>query len=104
MKKAMVFNWEEFEELVWEVSLNTMSLIDDYDDGWSFGIRNFEDYEWDEWINKYGEDAEDKLDGLGGDDDRFIYRMIGNKFGMVVADIVGQVGKYKDTKFAVIFE
>lgn len=102
MKKAMVFTYEEFEELVWEVTYNTVSIGCDMSNGWFWCVHEFSnEVEYEAWLENYGEEASEKLDDLYDDENDFVYRMIGKKFGAVVETIVVDV---IGDAVAVIFE
>ena len=102
MKKAMVFTYEEFEKLVWEVTYDTMGIAYDMYDGWFWTMRNFDtDEEYNEWLEEYGEEAEAESDDRYDDDEGFVYRMIGKKFNAVVDTVIVDV---KGNAVAVIFE
>lgn len=102
MKKCMVFTYDEFVELVWEVTYDTMDIAYDMYDGWFWTFRSFEtDEEYEEWLEIYGEEAETEIDDRYEDDEDFIYSMIGKKFNAVVDTIIVDV---KSNAVAVIFE
>ena len=102
MNKAMIFTWSEFEELIWEVSYETIGIAYEMCDGWFWTVRNFDtDEEYDEWLEEYGEEAEEEIEELYDDEEGFIYRMIGKKFNKVVNIIIVDI---KSDAIAVIFE
>lgn len=114
MKKAMVFNLEEFEELIMNVCYDVVSIIF-YDlDGWFFTETIFanEDayFDWEETID---EEAKADLMGAGwfngiidGEETSFnaqdfAYSMIGKRFNAVVESVIVDAD---NDAVAVIFE
>lgn len=114
MKKAMVFNLEEFEELIMNVCYDVVSVIF-YDlDGWFFTETIFADedtyFEWEQTID---EEAKADLMEAGWFNDiidneeinfnaqDFAYSMIGKRFNAVVESVIADIN---NGAVAVIFE
>lgn len=114
MKKAMVFNLEEFEELIMNVCYDVVSVIF-YDlDGWFFTETIFADedayFNWEEtideeakadlmeagWFNDIIDDEEISFDAQD-----FAYSMISKRFDAVVENIIVDTD---NGAVAVIFE
>lgn len=114
MKKAMVFNLEEFEELIMNVCYDVVSVIF-YDlDGWFFTETQFANddtyFEWEQtldeeamadlmeagWFNDIVDDKETSFDVQD-----FAYSMIGKRFNAVVENIIVDTD---NGAVAVIFE
>lgn len=114
MKKAMVFNLEEFEELVMNACHDVVSIIY-YDlDGWFFAETNFASddayFEWEQilddeamadlmgagWFNDIIDDEETSFDVQD-----FAYSMIGKRFNAVVESVIVDTD---NGAVAVIFE
>ena len=102
MYKALTFAFNEFKELIKEVSYDTMDIDYDMYDSWYWTIKDFSnDLEYESWLEEYGKEAEAEIDYRYDDDDNFIYRMIGKKYGATVKTVVVDVKSYV---VAVIFE
>lgn len=114
MKKAMVFNLEEFEELIMNACYDVVSIIY-YDlDGWFFTETIFADedayFDWEETID---EEANADLMEAGWFNDivdgeetsfnaqDFAYSMIGKRFNAIVENIIVDTD---NGAVAVIFE
>lgn len=114
MKKAMVFNLEEFEELIMNVCYDVVSVIF-YDlDGWFFTETIFASddvyFEWEEtldeeamkdlmeagWFNDIADGEETSFNARD-----FSYSMIGKRFDAVVENIIVDTD---NDAVAVIFE
>lgn len=103
MKKAMIFNLYEFEELVSEVTYGVMGFYNTMNDGWYWMITMNDD-DWEEFADTYGKDAKKELDKFAFDElenGDFAYSMIGKRFDAIVEEIV--IDFYNE-RVAVIFE
>lgn len=114
MKKAMVFNLEEFEELIMNVCYDVVGVIF-YDlDGWFFTETIFADedayFNWEETIDEeakedlmeagwFGDIADDEESSFDARD--FAYSMIGKRFNAVVESVIVDTN---NGAVAVIFE
>ena len=103
MKKVMTFDYEEFENLVYEVTYRTMSIgYDEFDSVWYFvEVSGYTDELREEWLEEFGKDALEEVISFNGDDDRFVYAMIGKKFNAVVNEVIID---FCSGRVAVIFE
>ena len=100
MNKAIVFTYDEFEELVYDVTYGIVGINWDMYDGWFWTEMFFEDEEWNEWLEEYGEETEAEINEFPDDED-LVYHMIGKKFNATVKTVIVDV---KGGEVAVIFE
>lgn len=100
MKKSMVFGFDEFDTLVAEVTYGVVGFSYDAYDGYHY-TETMNDGEWDEWLEEYGEEAENEVNNYYDDFEEFVRIMIGKKFDAVVEHII--VDYFKDM-VAIIFE
>ena len=87
MEKAMVFTCDEFEELIYEITYETVGVWQDHYDGWGFAELDMSDGKWDEWFNKFGEAVEEEVISFE-DVYEFVYAMLDKKFGAKVQSII----------------
>ena len=100
MKNAMAFSFNEFDALVAEVTYGVVGFSYDDRDGFHY-IETMNDDEWDEWLEEYGEEAEEEVNNYYDNFELFVGAMISKKFDEIVIDII--VDYFKDT-VVVLFE
>lgn len=103
MKKAMVFSYEEFDNIVYEATYRTMGIYyNKLNEVWCFTeVTEDSDEWWDEWLEEFGKDVEEEVNSFGADDDGFVYAMIGKRFDAVVDEVIID---FFNERVAVIFE
>lgn len=103
MKKAIVFGYDEFENLVYDATYRTMGIYyNKIDEVWYFTeVSGDTDEWWNEWLEEFGEEVEEEVNSFGADDDGFVYAMIGKNLNIVVDEIIID---FFNERVAVIFE
>lgn len=99
MKKAMVFTCDEFENLIYEITYETVGLWMEYND-WGLAELSIEDEEYDKWLSKFGEEIEEKVNSFE-DVYELVYAMLDEKYNEKVDSII--LDESMDT-VAVIFK